>query len=67
MAVKRRIIWMSDEEWALLTQTAKDRGETISGVIRDFWKVAANPAERATAYERFHTQPFTGPIPKIRK
>ena len=40
MAVKRRVIWMSDEEWASLQGIAKDRGETISGVIRQFWEAA---------------------------
>jgi hypothetical protein len=36
VAVKRRVIWMSDEEWATIGQVAKMRGETISGVLRDF-------------------------------
>jgi len=47
MAVARRVIWMTDEEWLLLKQIAKDRDDTISGVLRDFWTTASRATENA--------------------
>lgn len=35
MAVKRRVIWMSDEHWALLVDRAERRQQTISALLRD--------------------------------
>ena len=52
MAVKRRVIWLDDESWNLLQQIAKDRGDTVSGVIRNFWSVAADPIHGATSLIR---------------
>lgn len=72
MAVKRRTIWLTDEEWATLNKVAQDRGDTVSAVIRDFWTIAADPRPAAAAYlnptvpyggPTFNTQPFT-PVPK---
>jgi hypothetical protein len=79
---KRRVIYMSDEEWAALGMVAQDQGETISGVIRQFRKLAEEMEEKlraelgvspdvkgefdTTPAVRFNTQPFTGPIPKKR-
>jgi hypothetical protein len=77
MAVKRRIIWMSDEEWAMLKQIGEDRGQTVSGVIRNFREVASNPAkyeplfpimgldasDARIAAAGFNTRPFR-PSPK---
>lgn len=34
MAVKRRVIWMDDEDWARLGQYAGDRKVTVSAAIR---------------------------------
>lgn len=59
MAVKRRVIWMTDDEWAILTKYAADNGETISGVIRGFWRLAA---ERPIG-PSFNSKPFR-PVPK---
>jgi len=72
VAVKRRTIWLSDEEWAILNGIAKDRGDTVSAIIRDFWTIAADPRPAAAAYKdptvpytgpSFNTRPFT-PVPK---
>jgi hypothetical protein len=74
MAVKRRVIWMTDEEWTALGMVAQDQGVTISGVIRQFWKLSLEIEEKLQAemglapdVVRFNIQPFTGPIPKVRK
>ena len=66
MAVKRRIIWMSDAEWAQLGQIAKERGDTISAVIRDFWQVASKPIAPNLGWDPLAdlpARPFT-PAPK---
>ena len=60
MAVKRRTIWMTDEDWAILKGVAKDRGDTVSGVIQDFWTIAADPRPAAAAYLD-PTAPYDGP------
>lgn len=53
MAVKRRIVWFSDEDWATLQEVAKDRHATISSVLRDFWTVAATrPTQAMTQAQR---------------
>lgn len=35
MAVKRRTVWFSDEEWLILNARAKERDTSISAYIRD--------------------------------
>ena len=43
---KRRIVYFTDEEWDVLKAVAKERHQTISSVLRDFWEWASKPAER---------------------
>lgn len=44
---KRRIIYMTDEEWGLLRAFAERHSRSISEVIRDTWRgvQAAEPAK----------------------
>lgn len=71
MAVKRRTIWMSGEEWSGLQAIAKDRGDTVSGVIRDFWRVASEqrlpeppyiPPDQPVSDFRFRPAPKPGKV-----
>lgn len=57
MAVKRRTVWLSDEEWALLQAQARERHTTASQIIRDMWVLAADappedPVQQAAFNER---------------
>lgn len=64
MAVKRRVIWLSDEEWAILGQVAHDNGKTISEVIRTARFVHPSAIRDVTAIEhRYSTPP---PFPEDR-
>jgi hypothetical protein len=47
---KRRIVYLSDEEWLMLKAHARAHGVSISQTIRDMWNIAAqaNPASRST-------------------
>ena len=40
---KRRIVYLSDEEWATLHQESKAREQTISSLIRDWLRDAWTP------------------------
>ena len=75
MAVKRRTVWFSDEEWALLTAHAHEHGQNVSRVIIDMWELAhaASPADSeveeritATATRRLGHDPYSEfrPAPK---
>lgn len=46
MAVKRRVIWLSDEDWAEISQEAKRAGKTISVYLH-----SAVTVERHDAYK----------------
>lgn len=35
MAVQRRVVWFSDEEWIKLGEMAQTEGKTISAFMRD--------------------------------
>jgi hypothetical protein len=87
MAVKRRVIWATDEEWDRLKLAAEARGVTISMYLRAIamsdeyiavqhtidaikdkdLSVILEPSPVTVGYDRFNSQPFTGPIPKVRK
>jgi hypothetical protein len=76
---KRRVIYLSDEDWAALKARAIRDRQTISAVIRsmlddegfdgdvgrEFRARMAQPVGRVTAIEaeRFNRRPFT-PVPK---
>ena len=45
MTVKRRTIWLSDEEWEVLGQAAKKNGWNISQEIRNLWQYADDAAD----------------------
>ena len=70
MAVKRRVIWMGDEDWAGLTGYAEAQGDTVSGLVRRMFHQTrgilsgspAAPFGNAVA-DRFNSRPFT-PAPK---
>lgn len=51
MAVKRRIVWLSDEEWAALGSIAQANKSTVSAMIRS---MIESPTER-----RPHMLPVT--------
>jgi hypothetical protein len=53
-AVKRRVIWLSDEDWSSLQLAAKSEADTVSGVIR-------RRSVRATSVIR---PPEYRPVPK---
>lgn len=68
MPVKRRTIWLSDEEWALLGAHAREHKLSVSSVIRDMWQLAADkePAETdqakrilAAATKKLGHDPYT--------
>lgn len=37
MAVKRRVIWMDDDEWFLIREMAADSDQSVSALIRSMW------------------------------
>lgn len=62
MAVKRRTVWLSDDEWATLTQAAKANGHNVSEEIRSIWHYADQAAispTRATLEFRPVPKPST--------
>ena len=46
MAVKRRIIWLSDEDWEVLRESAKGHGWNVSEEIRQIWAYADKAADQ---------------------
>lgn len=78
MAVKRRTVWFSDEEWALLMAHAREHGQNVSRTIIDMWEIASatSPADPgvterivATATQKLGHDPYHEfrPAPKVRK
>lgn len=69
MAVKRRTIWVSDEDWEEITTWAKIAGETPSVFLREAVRQGdVTIAERLppiTAEARFNSRPFS-PAPKTK-
>ena len=45
MAVKRRIIWLEDEDWEALKEAAKKHGWNVSQEIRNIWVYADRAAD----------------------
>jgi hypothetical protein len=64
MAVKRRVIWMDDGEWARLASEALEAELTISAYVRSLAsKREAMPHAVKEDFDRFNRRPFT-PVPK---
>lgn len=59
--MKRRVVYLSDEEWQELTDDARKWKTTISGAIRTH--IAGHRADNEITVGRFNTRPFT-PVPK---
>jgi macrodomain Ter protein organizer (MatP/YcbG family) len=67
---KRRIIYLSDEDWARLGAKSRAEKRTISALIRDLLEDAPRDRAEAAAWEGtspdlrpFNSRPFT-PVPK---
>ena len=63
MTQKRRVIYMTDQEWADLGRLAKSRGMTSSALIREVVRVGAEPqmvVSPAPSFAQFR------PVPKIK-
>ncbi len=67
MAVKRRTVWFSDEEWALLLAHGQEHGQNVSRTIIDMWELAhaSSPADHevneriiATATRKLGHDPY---------
>lgn len=66
MAVKRRVVWMDDEDWETLGRLAAEtQARSISAMIRDMAHLqrVAETTLPPVAVDRFNSRPFR-PVPK---
>lgn len=60
---KRRVIYLSDEEWSKAQDEARRRGMTISAYFRSLIGSGEAVGGMLLTVERFNTRPFR-PVPK---
>lgn len=61
---KRRVVYLSDAEWAIVEAEARRHAMTISAYLRSL--ITKQPPGTLLTIERFSTRPFT-PVPKPKK
>lgn len=52
MAVKRRVIWLTDADWSAIGELASAEGLTVSALIRDRLGQHATELERAVVADK---------------